>query len=99
MRNVQRTSYARRIKALSDERARLQRELREAREKMSEYWAEREMIRKERDMWRKVAYSNHAMAAQHLDEWVAAVGTQEQWVDGREDGARIAREVDKHLQT
>jgi len=30
MRNVQRTSYARRIKALSDERARLQRELREA---------------------------------------------------------------------
>ncbi len=31
MRNVQRTSYARRIKGLSNERARLQRELREAR--------------------------------------------------------------------
>ena len=69
MRNVQRTSYGRRIKALSDERARLQRELREAR-------ADCERLRAE-----------------------IGRGAREQWVDGREDGARIAREVARKLHT
>ena len=88
MRNVQRTSYARRIKALSDERARLQRELREARAKIGEYWGEREQFRKERDYWKaKTAY------------WMKARNYATQWVDGREDGARIASEIARELHT
>ena len=75
MRNVQRTSYARRIKALSDERARLQRELREARAEIA-----------------------------RLNAWLpsdsaALRRAREQWVDGREDGARIASEIARELHT